>query len=311
MGLQLQKKLAKYNPKVGIVILNWNNYEDTKECLQSIETLDYSSLEVVVVDGKSSDDSTKRIEQEFPDYRYIYLRKDTGYSGGNNAGIKFLLEKGVELILSLNNDVVLTPDVLKLLVPEIQKSEKIGMVGPRIYSYYDRSLFQLSGGYVDVIRSRPMPKWARDNNGKHYSSWPFTVKKLPAACLLMKREVIDDIGLMNENYFLYYADADWEKKAFDKGWLLCCVPEARVYHKVFSTTGKNPPKLHYYDTRDFLFFVKDHYSSLWLLYCMLNSFWQRCLSIFMKNRLEQAIKIFPYMLLGYYHFLKGKRGKGI
>lgn len=291
--------------------MNWNNYEDTEECLQSIERLDYSNLEVVVVDGKSSDGSTKRIEQEFPDYHYIYLRKDTGYSGGNNAGIKFLLEQGAGLILSLNNDVVLTPDVLRLLVPAIQKSEKIGMVGPRIYSYYDRSLFQLSGGYVDIVRSRPMPKWVRENNGKDYPSWPFSVKKLPAACLLIKREVIDDIGLMDENYFLYYTDADWEKKAADKGWLLYCVPEAKAYHKVSSTTGKDSPKLHYYDTRDFLFFVKDHYSLFWLPYCMLNSFWQRCFSIFMKNRFKQAIEIFPYMLLGYYHFLKGKRGKGI
>jgi len=249
-------------PKVGIIILNWNNYSDTKECLMSLQELNYKNYFVIVIDNGSIDGSTDKIKNEFPDYFYIYNKENLGYSGGNNVGIRFALEKNADLILILNNDTIVTSNLLSLLIDVITGSQKIGMVGPRIYSYYDPLIFQISSGEIDMLKIRIKARWTNVKNNKHAQNF-YPVSKLPGSCLLIKREVIQNIGLMDENYFLYYADTDMQRRARKQGWLLYNVPHAKIYHKISATIKKDLLMAYYYDSRDFLYYVKKNYNFIY------------------------------------------------
>ena len=302
MDLQSKNKL-----KVGIVILNWNNYEDTKECLESIGHQTYESFDLVVVDGMSTDHSTERIQKEFPKYNYIYLDRDIGYGGGNNAGIKFLLKEGAEAVLSMNNDVILDKNCLEELVKELQRNSKAGIIGPRMYSYSDRKLFQLSGGYVNVLKSKPSPKWVKEDSESPIE--PFEVIKLPGACILVRKEALEYSGLFDEGFFLYYADTDFEKRISDQGWRQVSVPSAKAYHKISATVGKGSLKLLYYDSRDFLYYVKKHHNLATTVYCFVKSWTEKNVHTLLAK--EDKLKKLILLNMAYLHFLFGTRGKGL
>jgi len=307
MDVQSKKRVK---PKIGIVILNWNNFSDTRETLRALERQTYKNYELVIVDGKSSDNSTKKIKREFPQYHYIFLKDDTGYSGGNNAGIKYLLDMNVDFVLSMNNDVIMKSRCLQELVSFAMKNKKVGIVGPRMYSYYEKDLFEQSGGYVSIFRSKPMPKWIKESEAPKRLSKPYEVKKLPGALIMLRANVIKEIGLMDERFFLYYGDTDWQKRVSDGGYKQMAVPSAKAYHKVSATTGKGSIKVLYYDSRDFLFYVLKHHSLLALTYSFFKSYIQK-FSRIVDSELENKLKQLKYLNLAYLHFLIGKSGKGI
>lgn len=307
MDIQSKNKLK---PRVGIVILNWNNFSDTKETLLAIKKQTYSNFEVVIVDGRSSDNSTHRVQKLFPQYHYIYLTKDSGYSGGNNAGIKYLLSRKVNYILSMNNDVIMNSDCLENLVLYLKSNKTVGIVGPRMYSYSNRDMFQRSGGYVNIFKSKPMPKWIKESEATDELNNPYEVKKLPGALILLKSEVIQKIGLMDENFFLYYGDTDWQKRVSDAGYKQIAVPQAKAYHKVSATTGRGSMKVLYYDSRDFLNYVFKHHGFFVLVYSFIKSYLQRMIQI-INSDTSNKLKQFQYLNLAYTHFLLRKSGKGI
>lgn len=295
--------------KIGIVILNWNNYSDTKETIKTIEKQSFNNIEMVIVDGFSSDDSTKRIQAEFPKYHYIYLKEDNGYTGGNNAGIKYLLNRKVDYIVSMNNDALLRKNCLRDLVNYAEENN-LGIVGPRMYSYYEKDLFERSGGYVSIFKSKSMPKWIKESDAPAELSKPYSVKKLPGAMIMLSKEVVKKVGLMDEQFFLYYGDTDWQKRISDAGYDQIVIPKAKAYHKVSATTGRGSVKVLYYDTRDFLNYVKKHHSLFALTYSFFKSYFQRSINV-VRSDTKNKFKQLRYLNLSYYHFLLGKKGKGI
>jgi len=304
MDIQNKNKI-----KIGIVILNWNNYSDTKETLKTIEKQSIKNIEVVIVDGFSSDDSTRCIQSEFPNYHYIYLKKDSGYTGGNNAGIKYLLKKKVDYIVSMNNDVLLCKNCLRDLVSYAEENN-LGVVGPRMYSYYEKDLFERSGGYVSIFKSKSMPKWIKESDAPKELSKPYSVKKLPGAMIMLSKEVIKKVGLMDEQFFLYYGDTDLQKRISDAGYDQIVVPKAKAFHKVSATTGRGSVKVLYYDTRDFLNYVNKHHNIFALLYSFFKSYLQRSMNV-IKSDTKNKFKQLQYLNLAYLHFLLGRKGKGI
>jgi len=294
-------------PKVGIVILNWNNYRDTRECLISIQAQDYKNFELVLIDGGSTDKSTDKLKSEFTKYDYIYLEKDKGYSGSVNAGLKYFQNKKIKWVLVVNNDVVLQQNSLTKLIEETPTNNLIGIIGPRIYSYKDKYLFQVSGSIINILQSKPISKWVIEKNTKSKNLAPYIVDKLPGACLLINMNILNDVGLINEDYFLYYSDTEWQKRISNQGWLQFCIPNSKVYHKISATTGLGSFKSLYYDSRDFLYFVKEHYHFLIFIYSLVNSYFRKLLSLVIRDK--TPIKSFWYVTLGYYHFIIGKRGK--
>src|SRR5205823_1889527 len=115
-------------PRVGIIILNWNSYQVTSECLLSLRKLNYPNTEIVLVDNGSSDDSADRLQNEFPEIRVLRNPENLGFPGGNNVGIRYVLDRGADYLLLLNNDTVVQPDFLRELVQVAESDATIGLL---------------------------------------------------------------------------------------------------------------------------------------------------------------------------------------
>lgn len=295
---------AKKN--VGVVIVNWNNYEDSKEALESIREQTYPKLKVVVVDGNSSDNSTRRLKREFSENKYLFLKKNRGYAYSVNAGIKYLLEIGVDNIVLMNNDVILDPRCIELLVTNMNQQLTTCSLGPRIFSYYDRDKFQLSGSSVSLIKAGPISNWSKINRDTEESSKPYIVKKLPGSCFMVTREIVEKTGFMDDNFFLYYSDTDWQKRFDDLGICQKVIPTAKTFHKISSTTGRIENRIFYYDTRDLLNYVKKHHSVFLLLYVFARQYLEKFIKALLSNKAREKLK---YLNLAYWHFLKNRSGR--
>lgn len=181
-------KLA--NKRVGVVILNWNNYTDLVETIEAVYTnqKSYSEIDILVVDSGSIDRSTNKVQKKYPNNKYIYLKKNVGFAKGNNAGIKYFLKKNYPYIFLLNNDISLEKSCIAKLVAELETNSRCAMVGPRIYSYDNRDKFQLTSGELDIWKAKPMSKWAYEKEKLHHPT-KRNVNKLPGCALLIKKRL--------------------------------------------------------------------------------------------------------------------------
>ncbi len=227
-------------PKVFIIILHYGEVKDTMECLSSLGGLAYPNFEVVVVDN----DPENRLEELNFKYPCIKLvnGENLGFAGGNNAGIKYALDRKADYILLLNNDTVIEPDFLKILVGAGEKNEEIGILGPIIYKLGTKEP-HFAGGKINWLYTKAEHR-------------PGAEDYITGACLLIKRKVIERIGLMPEDYFLYFEDAEWCLKARRAGFFCKVVPEAKIWHKVSKNTKECSFFYIYYHYRNSLIFCR-------------------------------------------------------
>lgn len=227
-------------PKVFILILHYGEQEDTLECLRLLEKLDYPNFEVLVIDN----DPNRRLGDLNFNYKITKLtnEKNLGFSGGNNTGIKYALENGADYVLLLNNDTVIERNFLKILVEAGEKDEKTGIIGPVIYRCGTNEI-HFAGGEINWLYTE----------ARHV---PGAVDFITGACLLIKRKVIEKIGLMPEEYFLYFEDAEWCLKARKAGFDCRVVSEARIGHIVSKNTQEYSFSYIYYHYRNGLLLAK-------------------------------------------------------
>src|SRR6056297_688817 len=135
---------------VYIVILNWNNFQETIDCVESCKKLTYSNFKILLVDNGSTDGSEDILKKEFPGIPLIQTGENLGYSGGNNAGIRHALEQGADYIWLLNNDTVVDPQCLAKMVQTAESSNQIGMVGSKIFYHHSPDILWYAGGEIDL-----------------------------------------------------------------------------------------------------------------------------------------------------------------
>ncbi len=140
---------------MSIIVLNWNSYDVTRDCLLSLRRLEYSQHEVVLVDNGSVDSSPEKLAQEFPEVRMIRNPTNLGFAGGNNVGIRHALSRGTDYLLLLNNDTVVAPNLLSELVRVSESSPQIGMVNPKIYYAEPADRIWYAGGRYEPWRTFP------------------------------------------------------------------------------------------------------------------------------------------------------------
>ena len=242
------------NPvKLIIVILQYNNSQDTVRCLESVKELGYPyPAFTVVVDNNSRPEHFNNvrlfIESQIGKvirFKLDALSQNLGYAGGNNVGIRRALENGADYVLVLNNDTVVPKDLLSKLVSEAESDDDIGIVAPAI----DEGKRITYGGRI---------KWLRPELN-HLMSSQDVIDYLPGVCLLIKRSVIEKIGLLDENYFLYFEDVDYCVRASRAGFILKLMPEVLVRHKVSASTKQlGAPLLLRYHFRNALYFNWRH-----------------------------------------------------
>lgn len=269
------------SPKVFIIILNWNGCNDTIECIESLKKIDYPNFYVVVVDNASSDQSIDIIPRKYRDISFIEVKKNMGFAGGNNIGIKYALEHGAEYVLLLNNDTTVEPDFLSQLV-EAAQNTGAGILGPKIYFYYERAKIWFGGGNINWLKTKGTHAHYMEIEKKEViKKEPAETEYVSGCCLLVKKEVIDKIGLLSEDYFLYYEDADWCLRAKKAGWHIIFVPAAKIFHKHSRSAIEHSFPYIYYHSRNGLI-LGARFGSAALTYLL--SFW-----IFAKQLIKLLI----------------------
>lgn len=226
-------------PCVHIVLLNWNGWQDTIECLKSLEDLEYPNFEIVVVDNASTDNSVSKIKEEYPEIVLLRSRSNLGYAGGNNLGIEYALKHNTDYVWLLNNDTIVDEFALLNLVDRIEEDSSLGMCGSKVVYYHQRDTVQvLAGGSYN--------KWLgiTTNFGQHqHVDTDFDTEQIEenldfiiGASMLISRSFLKDIGLISEDYFLYYEEVDWGIRAKGK-YDLGFASDSIVYHKEGSSIG--------------------------------------------------------------------------
>lgn len=244
--------------KVFIVVVNWNNYEDTKECLISLSKIKYSDYKIVVVDNNSGDGSGERIREEFPGCHYIQNKENFGFSEGNNVGIRLAIEKNADYIWILNNDVIVDPDSLERLVDSVGKIEKAGILGPKIYYYPEVKKIFSAGAEIIPWSGKSVSIGQNEIDDGRYNEIK-EVGYISGCSLFVSVNMLKEIGLLDKRYFMYYEEADLAIRARRKGWRIIYVPTSRVWHKHASTVKKYSRLSEYYITRNHLLFALKDY----------------------------------------------------
>lgn len=237
-------------PRVHVVILNWNGFGDTSRCLRSLQHLRYLNYRVIVVDNGSTDDSESRIVEQFPGIELTQSGKNLGFAGGCNVGIRQALAEGTDFIWLLNSDTTVDPAALEALVDKIDTNPRIGAVGSAIYFMDEPHRLQAwGGGYVNFWLGR---------SGHFFKPVPDpNIQFLTGASLLISRSAVEAIGLLDEDFFMYWEDADFCFRLRRAGWNLAVAGESKVWHKGYTSIGRGRVSSYqYFNASASLFFKK-------------------------------------------------------
>lgn len=286
--------------KVYIIVLNWNGFEDTLECLKSIHCLSYQNYNIVVVDNGSEDDSVSKIKNIFNNIIIIENRKNIGYAGGNNVGIKYALDNNADYIWILNNDTTVDKHALTAMVDLANEDPTIGMVGSKILNYNKKGIIEFVGGRLSLCDGKTLHIGYNEKDTGQYDELTCT-DYITGASLLVSASVIKDVGLMAEDYFLYYEETDWCVRARNRGYKLTISPKSIVYHKVSMSTSRTNNLLLYYMTRNRLFFLERNGRNVRWLNCFYSDFKNAFLII--KNRHKNTLNTLHNILIAYYHWI--------
>lgn len=277
------------NGKVCILIVNFNGTADTIECLESIQKIDYPNYEVLVVDNASKD------PHELIDYihqtrfHFLELNENVGFAGANNIGFRHALEliEGIDYFLLLNNDTEVEPAFLAPLVEECERDPKVGACCSHINYYSHPNDTWYGGGDIKWLIGHPFHK-VQKHKYKEANDENF----LTGCVFLFPVHILETVGNLNEEYFIYFEDAAYCVEIKKAGFKLRYVPNSLVYHKVAATSGYRSPFSNYYGTRNNLLFMSQ--------YAKKHTFYVFFLYFLFKN----IVKYFLYML-------KGKEQKGV
>ncbi len=221
----------KSTPVVSVIIVSYNGMHLLRDCLDSLRGQTFRDFECILIDNASTDESVEFVRKHYPEVRIIQNQKNLGYGGGNNVGITASSGKYIAL---LNNDTKADANWLQRLVEAIEEDEKIGMCASKILNYYNPETIDNTGLllYKDGI-ARGRGRLEKDV-GQYASSEEVF---FPSGCAgLYKREMLDGIGLFDEDFFLYLDDVDIGMRGRLAGWKCIYVPDAVVYHKYSATT---------------------------------------------------------------------------
>ncbi len=239
------------NPKIVLIILNWNMPEDTVECVESCLEIDYDNFEILIVDNGSKDDSVRRFRERFTRLEVIANAENLGYAGGNNVGMKRALEKGAEFVLLLNNDTTVDPAIVRELAAAARRHPEAGLLAPKVLYYDDRAVINSLGTSIDWFRHRPL---LGECNRPDRGAWPETIERdiLVGCGLMVRRALIDKVGMIDEAFFIFHEEADWCFRSLRAGFKNLVVPSAVMYHKASKTMKHFSALTHYYSARNFL-----------------------------------------------------------
>ena len=279
---------SRAEPKVVIVILNWNGKNLTAECLESLMEIDYCNYKILLVDNGSTDGSQEYFRDRYPEIELVENGENLGFAEGSNVGVRRAMDCQADYVLLLNNDTITHERFLSELVRAAEYDSGIGFVGPKIY-FYDchgqRDIIACAGGRINLWIGKARNIGVREKDTGQYEDTKI-VDWMPGTCLLARRDVIQRIGLLDSTFFAYMEDIDWCVRGRRAGYTSAFVPKAKIWHKVSASGGAL--RYRYYFTRNQFWLMKKHASGKqylsFLVYYFFVQFWISATRIVLSNR---------------------------
>lgn len=242
----------KQHMQVAIIVLNWNGLEDTQACATSLTRQTYPNARVYLVDNASADGSAEVLPRDFPQFTHIANKKNLGFTEGNNQVVARALSEGADAVLLLNNDTEVAPDFLQHLVTVVEADPQIGMVGPKILFYDEPERIWYAGGRADYAVWPPFTHVGENElDGPAFAASGDT-DWITGCCLLVRAEVIREIGVLDPAFGFVCEDVDWCLRARRAGWRLWYEPKAEVWHKISRSFKRSGMRSYYYADRNCL-----------------------------------------------------------
>jgi hypothetical protein len=243
---------------VSIITINYNSLEVTCELLDSIRKAGYGDIETIVVDNASKVSPGDFLKKHYPEVKFIQSEKNLGFAGGNNLGIR--ASRGGFLFF-LNNDAELTVGAIETMLALFEKNPGVGIASPKICYHNARpgsepDVIQ----YVGTTHVHPLTARNRTLGERETDKGQYKVAQPTAyvhgAAMMIPREVIQKVGLMPEEFFLYYEELDWCEQIRQAGYEIWVEPNAKIYHKESYSVSKISALKTYYLNRNRLFFMQ-------------------------------------------------------
>jgi GT2 family glycosyltransferase len=247
---------SQRTPSVKIIILNWNRKAEIMDCLASLQSVHYPNFEILVVDNGSSDGSQSIIRTTYPQVTLAEMGHNLGFVEGNNAGIKSALTTHSDYVLLLNNDTLVSPDFLNDLVDAAEADQTVGAVGPTIYYTSQPQKIWSAGGSIDWQRGLTHMLAFDEIDHGQLGLTAREVDFISGCAILVKKSVIDQVGMLDPRFFSYYEETEWCVRIKRAGYRLLHVPTAHIQHRLSPEAREASPIVHYYMTRNRLLFLK-------------------------------------------------------
>lgn len=238
--------VPRHDSKVSVIAVNWNGAGLLHGCLNPLLDQTLKNLEIILVDNGSSDDSVQRVKKSFPQVKLVELDSNRGFTGGNAAGLEVV---DGEFIALVNNDTRVEPDWLQKLIHPMLADRAIGICASKLV-IEGTDLIDSTGDGITMAGVGFNRGHGADRNG--YGSFEPVFAACAAACLY-RRKMLEEIGFLDNDFFLYDEDVDLSFRAQLSGWKCVYVPDAVVYHKGSATSVRLSDTHVYYHTRNLEF----------------------------------------------------------
>jgi GT2 family glycosyltransferase len=235
--------------RVAVVVLNWNGWQDTIACLNSLQAQDYPNFHLLVVDNGSTDGSVAKISRAMPSVELLQTGANLGFGGGCNAGIRQALEQGADYVWLINSDATADSHALSAMVRLAEHDPTLGSVGSVLFEAGTVDQVQLwGGGRVHL--------WSGQSRHQLMAG---PLDFVSGASVLLRREALEAVGLFDQaTFFMYWEDTDLAFRLREAGWGLAVAGDSKVWHKQSASVGLRSPLLDEYFTRSAIRFLRRH-----------------------------------------------------
>jgi GT2 family glycosyltransferase len=245
--------------KIAVVIINWNSYLHSRNCISSLTESGINDFDIILVDNASTDGSGENLRNEFNGIIFLKTSSNLGFTGGNNIGIQYALDNQYDYILMLNNDVFVDQNFIFHLKDYLDLHPDVGAVQPLIYHHPERIKIWNGGGFFNRILAKSFSNRTFDGN-----IVPREVDWISGCAFMVRATVLKETGLLNEKYFAYHEDVDLSFRIRGAGYKLVIIPQSIIYHIGGGSSnsakkkkeGYQNPDVHYYNTRNQIWIIR-------------------------------------------------------
>ena len=268
-----------------IILLNYNNWKDTIDCINSLKNCDISGSNILVIENCSIDESLEKLKTLTPDVKIILAEKNLGFTGGNNLGIKYAVANQFDYAVVLNNDTIIeSRDSLRILIDEMDKHQNVTLGTGRIFYYPEKDKIWYDGGKLKNWRGLAIHyNYRKNKNDITLVSNINNVNFISGCFMCIRLKDISRLGYMDENFFIYLDDVEYSARAVKKNLKLMFFPQVVIYHKARGEE-KHTPKMVYYSMRNRKLLINLHFGLIAKIYFELVLIIKRILWFFANRK---------------------------